>query len=102
MHTFVALVNRLATGVVRLVLGLSAFVLALVVVLIGLFLLVLVLLWALVRGRRPQAPVFVARFQRYAEGRVWPGRSGHNGSDAADVVDVEAHDVNDRRLPPGS
>ena len=94
------LFHRLLARVVRVVLWLFAVALALVLLAVGLVLVLAVVLWALLRGQRPTAPVFVGRFQRYAQDRVWPGRNGAGGT-PADVVDVEARDVNGPRLPPG-
>jgi hypothetical protein len=100
MPPVVLLFNRLLARVVRVVLWLFAVALALVLLAVGLVLVLAVVLWALLRGQRPTAPVFVGRFQRYAQDRVWPGRNGAGGT-PADVVDVEARDVNGPRLPPG-
>lgn len=101
MPSVLLVLNRLLARVLRLVLWLFAVALALVFLVVGLVLVLAVVLWALVRGQRPTAPVFVGRFQRYAQDRVWPGRNGAGGA-PADVVDVEARDVSGPRLPPGS
>lgn len=105
MSSFVLLINRLLAGALRLVFWMAALLLALVLLAVGLVLVLAVVLWALLRGRRPAAPVFVGRFQRYAQDRVWPGRGDTGRPGAApgptDVVDVEARDVNGPRLPPG-
>jgi hypothetical protein len=100
MSPVLLVLNRLLARVLRLVLWLFAVALAVVLLVVGLVLVLAVVLWALVRGRRPTAPVFMGRFQRYAQDRVWPGRNGAGGT-PADVVDVEAKDVSGPRLPPG-
>lgn len=89
--------------------GLTA-VLALFLLGLALVLLALGVLWALLRGKRPTAPVFVAQFQRYATERVWPGAAGRGPTAAppAEVVDVEVREVRDTEAtvapaetPPG-
>lgn len=82
-------------AVVRTALWLFTAVLALFLLGLALVLLMLGVLWALLRGRRPTAPVFVGRFQRYATERVWPGASGRAGpgAETAEVVDVEVREV---------
>ncbi len=89
-------------AVVRTALWLFTAVLALCLLGLALVLLMLGVLWALLRGRRPTAPVFVGRFQRYATERVWPGASGRAGpgAETAEVVDVEVREVNDPDAPP--
>jgi hypothetical protein len=92
--------------VLRLVLWMLAAVLAVLLLGVALVLLLLGVLWALVRGKRPTAPVFVGRFQRFTTERVWPGRGGQGTStpdQGADVVDVEVREVVDvqTRLPDG-
>lgn len=90
-------VFRVLLWVFMAVLAVGLLVLALVFLLVG-------ALWSLVRGRRPQAPVFAARFQRYAPEQVWPGRRPPPAP-AQDVVDVEVKEVpdegvsQDRRQP---
>ena len=105
MPPFVPLMNRLLANALRVVLGAVGLLLVLVLLVVGLGAVLAAVLWALLRGRRPAAPVFVGRFQRYAQGRVWPGgaSSGRSGAAPAtgDVVDVEARDVSGPRLPPG-
>ncbi len=89
-------------AVVRVALWLLTAVLALALLGLALVLLALGVLWALLRGRRPTAPVFVGRFQRYATERVWPGAAGR-GPDAAPpdgVVDVEVREVRDADAVP--
>lgn len=83
-------VFRVLLWVFLAVLAVGLLALALVFLLVG-------ALWALVRGRRPQAPVFAARFQRYAAEQVWPGRRPPAES-TQDVVDVEVREVPDERI----
>ena len=73
---------RLLAWALMAVLALGLLALALVLLVFGLF-------WALLRGRRPVAPVVVGRFARYSAERVWPGRGGR----ATEVVDVEVTEV---------
>lgn len=89
-------VFRVLLWVLMAVVALGLLALALVFLLVG-------AVWALVRGRRPGAPVFAARFQRYAAEQVWPGRRPAQPP-AAEVVDVDVKEVHedvksDRRLP---
>ena len=77
---------RLLAGALMAVLALGLLALALVLLVFGLF-------WALLRGRRPVAPVVVGRFARYSAERVWPGRGGRGPGQATEVVDVEVTEV---------
>jgi len=95
--------------VLRLALWLLAAVLAVLLLGVALVLLLVGVLWALLRGRRPTAPVFVGRFHRFTTERVWPGRGGRGGPPVppqGEVVDVEVREVADihTRLPdsPGA
>lgn len=85
--------GRVLRGAVALTLWLLAAALGLGLLLLALVLLAVGALWALLRGRRPTRPVFVARMQRFTRTRVWPGQPG-----TAEVVDVEAHEVPEQRL----
>ena len=87
--------GRLASGVLGLVLWLAAAALGLLFALVIAVLLGVV--WALLRGRRPVRPVYVHQFQAYARERVWPGRREANTAD--EVVDVQAREVRDPRAP---
>ena len=83
--------QALLGGVLRLALWALMAVLALFMLMLALVLLTVGVLWALVRGRRPQAPVFAAQFRQFAAGRVWPG--ARPAETSADVVDVEVREV---------
>lgn len=88
-------------AVLRVALWVFTALLALVLLGFALVLIVLGMLWALVRGRRPTPPVFAAQFRRYAAGRVWPpGTAGPFGREADatrnEVVDVEVREVTER------
>ena len=62
--------------------------------------------WALLRGRRPVRPVYVHQFQTYARERVWPGRRGAPPATTDEVVDVQVREVHDNTgghsLPPAT
>ena len=88
----------------RLAVWLLAAVLAVLLLGVALVLLLVGVLWALLRGRRPTAPVFVGRFHRFTTERVWPGRGGRGGPPVppqGEVVDVEVREVESHhsRLP---
>lgn len=86
-------------AVVRVLLWLVMAVVAVFLLALALVLLVVGVLWALLRGKRPVAPVFVGRFQRFTTERVWPGSARSGGSARAshtEVVDVEVREVDDR------
>lgn len=83
-------------AVVRVLLWLLMAVLALFLLLVAVVLLLVGVLWALLRGQRPAAPVFVGRFRRFTTERVWPGgnrQAGASHHDRAEVVDVEVREV---------
>ncbi len=110
------LVSQVISAVLRTVLKLTVLAAALVFVtsllIVALLSLVFVLLKALLTGRKP---VFVTTFQRFnqarqqfkrggfgAAGAAAAGGFGHQAT-AADVVDVQAHEVrNDQALPYGA
>lgn len=88
--------------VLRLALWGVALVLALFLLALALALLLLGALWALLRGRKPAAPVIVGQFQRYATGKVWRGAMGRStgmgglwpqSASTHDVVDVQVREV---------
>ncbi|MEN9886919.1 MAG: hypothetical protein RL758_1497 [Pseudomonadota bacterium] len=83
--------QALLSGVLRLAVWALMAVLALFMLMLAMVLLAVGVLWALVRGRRPQAPVFAAQFRQFAAGRVWPGT--RRAETTADVVDVEVREV---------
>lgn len=91
--------GRLLSAALRVVLWLLAMVLALGLLSLALLLLLGGVLWALVRGKRPEPPVVVGRFRQFATQRVWPGRPGAAPTSATqtqvDVVDVEVREVRD-------
>lgn len=110
------LVSQVVSAVLRTVLKLTVLAAALVFItsllIVALLSLVFVLLKALITGRKP---VFVTTFQRFnqarqqfkrggfgAAGSAAAGGFGHQAP-AADVVDVQAHEVrNDQALPYGA
>ena len=96
MQRFVA---GLLGAVVRVAGWLLMAVVALALLGLALLLLAVGAVWALLRGRRPEPPVFVAQFQRYAAGRMWPG-AGRPGAGSADVVDAEVREVRDVHEAP--
>lgn len=100
-------IHNLFTAVLRVALWLIMIVVAVGLLAVALVLLLLGVLWALVRGQKPVAPVFVGRFQRFTAERVWPAGSGRrHPASTDDVVDVEVREVggserlHDNREPP--
>jgi len=100
-------IQNLLTAVLRVTLWLIMAVVVVGLLAVALVLLLLGVLWALVRGKKPVAPVFVGRFQRYTSARVWPAGPGRRPPHAThDVVDAEVREVSaparvqDNRPPP--
>ena len=111
MDTLNRLVSAITRTVLKLVLIAAAAVFALSLILVALVSLVWVLLKALLTGRKP---AFVTTFQRFNQARQQFKRGGFGAAGAsaaggfghtapaADVVDVQAHEVrNDQALPYG-
>jgi len=112
MDTLINLVSAIFRFALKLVLIAAAAVFALSLISVALLSLVWVLLKALLTGRKP---AFVTTFQRFNQARQQFKRGGFGaagpsaaggfryGAPAADVVDVQAHEVrNDQALPYGS
>lgn len=107
MSDISAFLGRLLLAVRRAVMAVAGLVLVGCLLLLGLVLGFALLLWALLRGRRP-APVNL----RWARGGMpsWATRGARQGRSAAsEVVDIQAREVpaaNDSRLsaprPPGA
>lgn len=99
MSELLKFVSALMGAVVRVALWALTAVLALFLLGLALVLLLLGVLWALLRGRKPTAPVLVGRFQRFTTERVWPGRPGWGRPPGAttvtEVVDVEVREVDE-------
>ncbi len=100
-------IQNLLTAVLRVALWLIMAVVAVGLLAVAMVLLLLGVLWALVRGKKPVAPVFVGRFQRFTTERVWPAGPGRRApASTDDVVDVEVREVSgsdrlqDNRKPP--
>lgn len=110
MNEILRFFSGLLGAVVRVALWLVTAALALGLLALALVLLLLGVLWALVRGRKPQAPVIVGRFRQFTSQRVWPGGAPwHTGTgtgaqaqdvvDVVDVVDVEVREVSPEGEP---
>jgi hypothetical protein len=102
MNSFSDFLSRLLSGLLKLTLGLAAFVFLLGLLAASLVLVLGVSLWALLTGRKPAPVMAFQRFrqtsQRYAQG-AWVRRPGPaHGASHGDVVDVQAHVVPDE--PP--
>ncbi len=110
MDTLMNLVSAVFRFALKLVLIAAAAVFALSLIFVALVSLVWVLLKALFTGRKP---AFVTTFQRFNQARQHFKRGGFGAAGpsaagfgysapAADVVDVQAHEVrNDQALPYG-
>jgi hypothetical protein len=99
MNALAELPGRLLRGVFKIALGLALAVFLVSLLLASLVLVLGVSLWSLVTGRKPAPVVMFARMrersQHMAQG-VWrtgpaPGSTGR----AADVVDVQAREIDD-------
>jgi hypothetical protein len=92
-------VNQIFRFILKLVLGLSAAVFAVSLLILTLLVLALGLLKALITGRKP-SPMLFGRFQQFSPQRAWPAsrpREASTGDSA--VVDVEAREIReDKRL----
>lgn len=102
MNEILRFFSGLLAALVRVALWLVTAVLALGLLALALVLLLLGVLWALVRGRKPQAPVIVGRFRQFTSQRVWPGGAPWHtgtGAQAQDVVDVEVREVSPEGEP---
>lgn len=106
MNDFFKLLSRMFNTVLGLIFWLFAAALGLLLAAVVVVLLLVGVVWAVLRGRRPVRPVYVHQFQTYARERVWPGRR-HAASDTTDeVVDVQVREVRDvsggHSLPPAA
>ena len=82
------------TAILKFTLWVIMAVVAAFLLVIALVLLLLGVLWALIRGRKPVPPVFVGRFHQFTTQRVWPGGAGQPPrTQREDVVDVEVREV---------
>ncbi len=98
--------GRLFSAVLGLIFWLFAAALGLFLAAVVAVLLLVGVVWALLRGRRPVRPVYVHQFQTYARERVWPGRRASASAASDEVVDVQAREVRDstagHNLPPAA
>lgn len=96
MHRILEILSAILRNVFKLTL--IAFFAAFVVciLLVGLSVALLALLWALLRGRKPDGLQAFMRFQRTSRqfsSSVWPGKSAAPAQKDGDVVDVQAREV---------
>lgn len=95
MNVFTDVLNRLVSGLLKLVLLLAALVFVASFMVAALVAVVGVSLWSLVTGRKPAPVVLFGRMReqskRYTQG-VWPTRSAQP---AGDVVEAEIREVKD-------
>ena len=98
--------GRVFSAVLGLIFWLFAAALGLLLAAVVAVLLLVGVVWALLRGRRPVRPVYVHQFQTYARERVWPGRRGAPPATTEEVVDVQVREVHDNTgghsLPPAT
>lgn len=107
MNVLFELLFGVLRAVVKLALLLFTLLFLLAVLCVGLMLVLVVLVRYLLTGRKPAIFATVSRFNQAAQQfrpRAWPGH-GHagasrNGTDAEDVVDVQAHEVRTSLAPP--
>ncbi|MBH2019659.1 hypothetical protein [Polaromonas sp.] len=89
--------------ILKLVLGLSAAVLAVGLLLVALTVFALSLIKSLITGRKPAPIMAFARFQEFSQQGMWPGSHSRQGSAKAasgQVVDVEVREIPDNRRQP--
>ena len=98
--------GRLFSAVLGLIFWLFAAALGLLLAAVVAVLLLVGVVWAVLRGRRPVRPVYVHQFQTYARERVWPGRRGAAAATSDEVVDVQVREVREsghcQHLPPAA
>lgn len=106
MNDFFNTLGRLFSAVLGLIFWLFAAALGLLLAAVVAVLLLVGVIWALLRGRRPVRPVYVHQFQTYARERVWPGRRSAAADSTDEVVDVQVREVRDapggHNLPPAA
>lgn len=88
---------QIVTLAVKLVLGLAGFIFMLSLLVAGLIALLVIVLWSLLRGRRPV--IGMPRFSM-PPGRQWGfpksgARRGTVNPDAGDVVDIQVREIPD-------
>ena len=86
-------IERVLWWLVRAVLMLFGLAFVLLGAVLVLVLMVVAVLWALLRGKRPVRPVFAARFGHYARSRMRPTWGSGAKPAADDVIDAEVKDV---------
>lgn len=105
MNAFADLLGRLPVIVLRVVLGLSAAVFLISLLLVSVLAVAGMSLWALVTGRRP-APLVVFgrmrdRSRQYSQG-MWRASPAPQGPvSRTEVVDIEAREIDEPRQPRG-
>jgi hypothetical protein len=77
---------RVIRSLIKLLLVVFAFAMVIGLLLVGLVVALLSILWSLVRGRKPSAATVFHRFSQTSQ-------QFRKRSDAADIVDVQAHEV---------
>ena len=97
------MISALVSFVLRAVLAVATVVLVLALLAMALATTLGLLLWSLIRGRRPQVD-FAARFARARQFRAGGAGFGPRGGRAmGEVVDVEVREVREgRELQPGT
>ncbi len=103
MNAFADLLGRLGRTVLRLALALAAAVFLLSLLLASLLVVLGVSLWSLITGRKPAPAVLFARMrersQHYTRG-AWRGHApAARPAARADVVDIEAREIEDAGGP---
>jgi hypothetical protein len=102
-NTLRRLLQRVLRWVLLLMLAALGLGIFLLVLTVGMALLLVAMLGALLRGRRPTPQVWVQRYGQTAwrQGQGWArrGRSAAAGGGANDVVDVQARDVEPEARP---
>jgi hypothetical protein len=92
LASLLAWMAGLLRGLIRLALAVSAFMLLMAALFLGLLLALGLVAWALLRGRRPARGVFKGSFQRARARTARP---------QGEVIDVEVREVPDSGRPGG-
>lgn len=106
MHAITEFFSRLVRGLLRLLLVAAAAVFLLSLLLATLVLMLVLTVWSIATGRKPEPAKIFGQFRqtsaRYTRGAWSGGRGGAAGAKPQDIVDVPAHEVRDVQQRPRS
>ncbi|MEO5660484.1 MAG: hypothetical protein ABIQ90_11925 [Polaromonas sp.] len=93
-------VSQMVRFILKLVLGLSALLIAVSLLVVAVIVFSLSLLQALFTGRKPAPAVVFGRFQQFSQQDMWPGSRAREAAPkigAGQVVDVEVREIPEAR-----